>query len=105
MWDRKAGHVDIADRKAGAGLKHFKRRSAIAPSDRRRGQARNVNRSLPAVAFFGEYWKAADVIRMLMSDQDRIQAFDFEPETSEARGGFLPAQSCVDENAGLLRCD
>ncbi len=67
----EAGHVDVADGEAGAGLESFEDRHAIAPGDGGRGQARNIDRNLNAIALLGEHREAGDVIGMFVSHQDR----------------------------------
>ena len=98
--DGEAGHVDIADGELGAGLKQFEFRRVLAPGDRRSGQPRDVHRDVE-LAGDGRH-RPADVIGVLMGDQDRGERFGVDAGGLEAFEGFLAAESGVDQETGPL---
>jgi len=79
--DREAGDVDITDGEARSSLEQLQVRRVFIPRNRRRGEARYIDGNFQLA---GENLQAADVIGMLMRDEDGVQRF------GRASGGVEP---------------
>ena len=69
--------------------------------DGERAERRPHRRAVPR----GEGGHAADMIRMLMGDEDRRQVARREPEALEARFGIANPEAAVDQHAGAAGLD
>ena len=95
--DGKAVDLDVADGERGAGLKAIEFGRVLAPRNGGGGQARDVN---GRVQLPGERNQAADVIGVLMGDQNGIHAVALLVDSGEAREKVAFAEAGVHQDAG-----
>ena len=92
----EAVDIDVADLKSGSSLEAVELRRVLAPGDRGRSEAshENWNVELP-----GERDETADMIGMLVCDQNCVDFFRLLVDGGQS-GKYIPlAQTCVDEDA------
>jgi hypothetical protein len=75
MRNGETGNIEIAYREATARLKSLERRLGFAPYDVGRGAIGEINRNRPPTVF-RQGRQTADMIVMLVSNQDRIERGD-----------------------------
>jgi len=98
----KAVDFDIAHRKRSAGLEAIQARRELAPGDRGRREASNEDRHRELAR---ERNQTADVIGMLMCDQDRVQHFRIFVDAGEAGQDVALAETGVNQNARFFGAD
>src|SRR5689334_6249043 len=94
----EAVDLDVADDQARARLKALQARGTAFPIDERRRKTSDVNRRRD---FLRQARQAADVIRMLVRDENGVDAVGLLANGCQALGELLEAETGVDENAGL----
>jgi hypothetical protein len=102
--DGETGNVDIADGETRTGLEQFEVRSPVAPifvpCDGRRGHAGDINRD---AKFAGDGLQAANMIGMLVRNQNRGERFRVLTRRGEPLERFLARKAGVDQETGSLR--
>ena len=104
MRDRKAGHIEVADRKAAARLKRMERRGILPPIDVLRTAIRQVNGNT-GFGRFRDRDQSTDVIGVLMSNQDGIEVFEILANRCQPAAKFTAAQTGIDQYTGTVRRD
>jgi len=96
--DSEAADLDIAYREAGSRSKTVERRSEVVPEHAVGREARHVywKRML---ALTSQRHQPANVIGVLMRNQDGIQIFDIFADDRESRQRIAAAETRVDENS------
>ncbi len=102
VGDGEAVDVDIADAKAGAGLEEFEDGLEFTPGDGGGGEAAAIDGDAKFLRDGGE---AADVVGMLVGNNDGRERFGGDVDGGEALEGFFAAQAGVDEDAGAFGSD
>jgi hypothetical protein len=98
----EARYIEIADCKAATGLKSFQRRLRITPYDVGRSAMREVNRD-GMTTMFCQSRQAADMIVVLVGNQDGIKRVDIFADGSQALGNFAAAEAGIDQDASAIR--
>ena len=99
MWNREACDVEVADRKATAGLKGLERRLVFAPVDVGRGAVRQIDRNR-TLAGLRQSGQTANVIVMLVCYQNGVERSDILPNGKQAFRDLAAAEARVNQNAG-----
>src|SRR5579872_938369 len=102
MRNGEAVDFDVADGQARARLKALQARGTAFPIDQRRREATDVNHGSD---FLREPRQAADVIRVLVRDQDGVDAVGLLANGCQALRELLETEAGVDQDAGLLGRD
>jgi hypothetical protein len=104
MRNGEARNVEISDREAAPGLKGFERRLVFAPLDIGRGAVREIYGNRTA-AGFRQGRQTADVIVMLVRDENGVERGDIFPDGGEALRDLAAAEAGIDKNARAIRRD
>ena len=100
--DGKAIDFDIAHAERGARLETIQPRRELAPGNGRRSQASDEDRYIEQPR---QSHQAADVIGMLVRDQDGIQLFGVFIDQCQPGQNVAPAQPGVDKDARFFGTD
>jgi hypothetical protein len=101
MRNRKACHVQVADREAASGLKGFQIRQTIPPIETGRSAFSEIDRHAPPRVPYQSSQTAA-MIPMLVGQQDSIELRNVFPNRRQAPRELAPTDSDVNEHAGTL---
>lgn len=100
--DREARNLELAYGKPAAGLKAFQPRRDFAPIDRRRSSMREIDRNMELLRKRNQ---AADMVAMLMSDQDAVELFNALANRGQPLRDLSPAQARIDKYTSLAGGD
>jgi hypothetical protein len=98
----EAVDLDIADAKRGPGLETIQARRVFAPGNGGRGEAGDEDRHIEQAR---QSHQAADVIGMLVRDQDRVQLFGSSSISGEPGENVALAEAGVDQDARFFGAD